>query len=214
MKTVKLLLTALAALLLGVVSVSAQSAEEIISRMEAQMSGHEKDGMAMTADTKIPILGTIKVRTYMLGDKVRMDTQMKGVKLATWEDGDTEWVYNAKNNEIEIKKATVSSTDDGGDAELFNGITEGYDVSIKKETDEAWYIQCRKSKANKQKEAPKSMDLVVAKGTFYPISLSAKVSGISMTMYDISFGVTEADVTFNINDFPNAKVVDKRFEKK
>lgn len=213
MKSVKLFLTTLAALLLFAVAGSAQTAQEIISRMEEEMGRHGDEGLIMTAETKIPILGTMKVRSYVLGDKMRMATQMMGVKLLTWIDGNTEWVYNAKDNEIEIKKADVSSADDGGDAELFSGITEGYDVSIKKETDEAWYILCKKSKNNKEKDAPKSMDVVVAKGTFYPISLSAKVSGISMTMYDISFGVTEADVTFNINDFPNAKVVDKRHDK-
>lgn len=213
MKSVKLFLTTLAALLLFAVAGSAQTAREIISRMEEEMGRHGDEGLIMTAETKIPILGTMKVRSYVLGDKMRMATQMMGVKLLTWIDGNTEWVYNAKDNEIEIKKADVSSADDGGDAELFSGITEGYDVSIKKETDEAWYILCKKSKNNKEKDAPKSMDVVVAKGTFYPISLSAKVSGISMTMYDISFGVTEADVTFNINDFPNAKVVDKRHDK-
>ena len=37
----------------------AQTPEEIISRMEAEMAKHdEKEGLAMTMDMKIPILGT------------------------------------------------------------------------------------------------------------------------------------------------------------
>ena len=54
------------------------------------------------------------------------------------------------------------------------------------------------------------MDLVVAKGTYMPISLSAKVSGITITMRDLDFNVTEKDVTFNQADYPGVKVVDER----
>ena len=54
------------------------------------------------------------------------------------------------------------------------------------------------------------MNLVVAKGTFYPVSLSAKMSGITMTMRDLSYGVTEAQVTFNPADYPDATIEDKR----
>ena len=45
---------------------------------------------------------------------------------------------------------------------------------------------------------------------YYPVSLSAKISGITMTMRDISFGVTEKQVTFNAADFPGIAIVDKR----
>ena len=31
-----------------------------------------------------------------------------------------------------------------------------------------------------------------------------------MTLHDISFGVTEKQVTFNPKDYPTAKIVDKR----
>ena len=97
---------------------------------------------------------------------------------------------------------------------MFSGVADGYDVSIKKDTDRAWYIQCKKSKTNTNKDDPKNMEIVVAKGTYMPVSLSAKMSGVTMTMKDISYGVKEADVTFDISKFPNATVVDKRGEEK
>lgn len=61
----------------------------------------------------------------------------------------------------------------------------------------AWYLQCKKIKTNTNKDDPKTMGLVVAKGTYHPISLSAKVSGITVTMCDLSFNVSEKQVTFN-----------------
>ena len=97
---------------------------------------------------------------------------------------------------------------------MFSGVADGYDVFIKKDTDRAWYIQCKKSKTNTNKDDPKNMEIVVAKGTYMPVSLSAKMSGVTMTMKDISYGVKEADVTFDISKFPNATVVDKRGEEK
>ena len=54
------------------------------------------------------------------------------------------------------------------------------------------------------------MDLVVAKGTYYPISLSTKQSGITVTMRDVTFGVSDKQVTFNIADYPGVKVKDER----
>ena len=188
----------------------AQTAPEIISRMEAEMNAHEKDGIIMTIDTKIPVLGTMTVKTHAIDKKMRMDADMMGVQVITWMDGETEWVYNSKSNTVEIKKADATKKDESSDAEMFEDITDGYDVSIAKETADAWYILCKKSKTNKDKDAPKSMDLVVAKGTFYPKSLSTKLSGVTLTLRDISFGVSEAQVTFDSKDYPGVTIEDKR----
>lgn len=190
----------------------AQTPQEIISRMEAEMNKHdESEGVAMTMDIKVIILGTMTSRIYTLGDKTRVEASMLGKDVITWNDGDTEWTYNSENAEIEIKKATPKQkSDSDGDVEMFSGITDGYEVSIKKETDTEWHLRCKKSKSNPDKDAPKKMDLVVAKGTYWPVSLSASISGVNMTMREISFGVTEKQVTFDPKAFPNATIVDKR----
>ena len=78
------------------------------------------------------------------------------------------------------------------------------------ETDKAWYFECRKSKSNKDKDAPKTINLAVAKGTYYPVSLSTKAKGVTLSLRNISFGVSENKVTFNPKDYPDATVVDKR----
>ncbi len=201
-------LSFLASILFAVVSF-AQTPQEIVSRMEEEMNKHENDGVAMTVDLKIPILGTVSSKTYAIGEKARIEAEMMGVAIITWTDGVTDWTYDSKSNEIEIKKSGASSSNEG-DAEMFSNITEGYDVTLSKETADAWYFQCRKSKGNTNKDDPKNIDLVVAKGTYYPVSLSAKIKGITMTMRNLSFGVDEKMVTFNASDFPDARIVDKR----
>ena len=187
----------------------AQTPKEILSRMDAEMDKHDKEGLIMTVDAKVPILGTMTTKTYTLGDKARVEANMMGVDVITWTDGKTSWTYNSKKNEVEISKQEGSSESEG-DAEMFNGITQGYDVTIDKETAKTWELICKKSKSNKDKDTPKKMELVVAKGTFMPISLKTKISGIGITMRNISFGVTEKQVTFNANDYPGVTIVDKR----
>jgi len=206
MKRLFCILTALAEAFIAF----AQTPQEILARMEAEMEKHEGEGMIMTVDTKVPVLGTVAIKSYTLGNKARIETEMKGYKFIEWTDGVTDWEYDSKNKQIEITNADPSTMDDAGDAELFSDITDGYDVSLKKETDDAWYFVCKKSKTNTDKDAPKNIDLVVSKKNYYPVSLSAKMSGITMTMRDIAFGVTEKQVTFNAADFPGIAIVDKR----
>ena len=199
-----------AALLLSVMAL-AQTPKEIVSRMEEAMEKHEKEGIVMTMDIKIPILGTMSTKTYVLGDKYKSEGGMMGVKIVTWSDGTTTWTYDGKKDEITIEDTAHAKPDENkGDTEMFTGVADGYDVSLKKETDDAWYLLCKKTKDNKEKDDPKTMDLVVAKGTYYPVSISAKVSGVSVKIYDVSFGVSDKQVTFNKADYPRTTIVDKR----
>ena len=187
----------------------AQTPQAIISRLESEMNKHEKEGIIMTIDIKIPILGTMTSKTYSLGNKMREEGEIKGLKVVTWADGKTVWSYNSKNNEIEIKKQEAVAEAES-DAEMFSGITEGYDVTLDKETAKEWQFLCKKSKSNTDKDAPKKMELVIAKGTYMPVSLKTKISGMAITMRDVSFGVTEKQVTFDAKEFPDATIVDKR----
>ena len=190
----------------------AQTAEEIVSRMEAEMSKHnESEGFAMTMDIKMIIIGTMSSRSYVLGDKMRIEANRDGKDFVTWSDGETEWNYDSEKNEIEITNAKPKEkTNTDGDTKLFKDITVGYDIKIDKETATEWHIRCKRSRSNPDKDAPKRMDLVVAKETYWPVSLSTSVTAASVTMRDISFGVTEEQVTFNPKEFPQATIVDNR----
>ena len=191
----------------------AQSAEEILARMEKVMEpSSQSEAIVMTMEMKIPILGTMGTRVYTFGDKSKMVIEAAGKEGVTWMDhkSRTSWTYLKEKNTVTIENMKPDEKSDSDDAEMFKGVAEGYDVSIRKETSDRWYIACKKSKTNKTKDDPKNMEIVVAKGTYMPISLSAKASGVTMTMKDIDFNVTEADVTFNPADFPGVTIEDKR----
>lgn len=188
----------------------AQTPEEIIANMDKAMASGETEGMAMALDMKIPIIGTSTMQFYMLGDKVKSETTIMGHKLITFSDGKTDYEYDTIKNELKISDATPGGENSGSEAELFQGITQGYDVTMKSETAEAWYLVCKKSRNNKEKDDPDKMELVVSKATNLPISLSTKMSGIKITLRDVKIGVPESQLHFDPNDYPDAKVIDER----
>ena len=204
----KKLVLAFMAVLVAVVAAVAQTPKEIVDRMEATMNAHEKEGIIMTVDLKLLIVGTTTSKSYMLGDKTRVEMKMMGVQIITWSDGEKDWTYISKDNTLTIEKSKGDASE-AGDTEMFSGITDGYDVTLKKETADAWYFLCKKSKSNKEKDDPKTIDLVISKKNYYPLSLKASVSGMTMTMREISFGVTEADVTCDPSKFPGVKIIRK-----
>lgn len=199
------------AALFSALSVSAQTAEEILENMEKAMEAGETQGMVMTIDIKMPVIGTISSKSYSRGDKVRMESTMMGVNVIAFTNGDGVYTYNSADNTVTIENLDLKPGEKAeSDAEMFEGIGDGYNCTVTKETDTAWYITCKKDKSNKDKDAPKSMDVVVAKGSFLPISLSTSSKGTRITMRDIKIGVEESFVTYNPADYPDAKVVDKR----
>ena len=204
----KKLVLAFMAVLVSVVAAVAQTPKEIVDRMEATMNAHEKEGVIMTVDLKLLIVGTTTSKSYMLGGKTRVEMKMMGVQIITWSDGEKDWTYISKDNTLTIEKSKGDASE-AGDTEMFSGITDGYDVTLKKETADAWYFLCKKSKSNKEKDDPKTIDLVISKKNYYPLSLKASVSGMTMTMREISFGVTEADVTCDPSKFPGVKIIRK-----
>ena len=204
----KKLVLAFMAVLAAVVAAVAQTPKEIVDRMEATMNAHEKEGIIMTVDLKLLIVGTTTSKSYMLGGKTRVEMKMMGVQIITWSDREKDWTYISKDNTLTIEKSKGDASE-AGDTEMFSGITDGYDVTLKKETADAWYFLCKKSKSNKEKDDPKTIDLVISKKNYYPLSIKASVSGMTMTMREISFGVTEADVTCDPSKFPGVKIIRK-----
>ena len=188
---------------------SAQTPEEIIKNMDKAMASAEDKGLSMAVDVKIPIVGTTTSWMYMKGDKARTETELLGHKMITFSDGVTEYEYDTVKKELKISDAEPTE-DDGSEAELFSGILEGYDVTLSKETADAWYLLCKKSKTNKEKDDPDKMDLVVSKKTNLPISLSTKISGVKLTLRDVKIGVDDKFLYFNPADYPDAKIIDNR----
>mgnify|MGYP002624392753 FL=1 len=189
----------------------AQTPQEIITRMNQECSRFDTEGVSVVMDMKMPILGTFSTQMYTLGDKVKSVINVKGDTSTMWSDGITNWSYDASKNELTIKYAKPSEdTEADGNVKMLKKITDGYDVSLKRESADAWYFVCTKSKNNTVKDDPKRMDLVVSKATYLPISHSVKEKGVTVTMRDFAIGVTEEEVTFDPASYANAKIVDQR----
>jgi outer membrane lipoprotein-sorting protein len=202
----------IAALFLSAAALSAQTPEEIVKNMEAQMEKADQAGLAVTLDLKIPIIGTTSARMHILGDKSRTDITIKDQKSTMWMDGNTMWTWTSSptQNEVVVENKTGSSSSGEDNLKLAEGITDGYDLTLTKETADAWYFNCKKSKNNTDKDDPKTMTLAVEKGTYMMKELSTKVKGISIALRDSKLGVSESDVTFDISKCPGAKLTDKR----
>ena len=190
----------------------AQTPEEVVERMNAELRKGDSLGMTFDFVMSIPILGEFKSTNYTLGDKLRVDLIDKDKKTINWSDGTTEWEYDSEKNEVKITNAKPKEENtNSGDANLVTGVSEGYDLSFDKKTDdEVWYITCKKNKSNKDKDDPKRIDLAVAKADYSTVYMKTKSNGIRISMENFKIGVSEAQVTFNPADYPNAKIIDER----
>lgn len=214
----KKILALIPALILSFTSF-AQSAEEILAKMDAAVDAASTaagDAFYMEMDIKMPIIGTMSSKAWMKGEKMYIEAKMMGENILSWSDGVTEWSYAPSKNELTITDDKKSDNSKGSSADenrkMLDGITDGYNVSIQKETADAWYIKCKKRSDNTEKDDPKTMDLVVRKADYMPASLSAKLSGVGLVMKNMSFEVSDEDVTYHPERFASAKVIDKRGE--
>ena len=207
----KRILICIAALLASAAMLTAQTPEEIIARMDEEMNKADKMGLAVTMDIKIPIIGSTSARMYTLGEKNRTEMSIKDIKSTLWMDNTTMWTYTPSDNELVIENRTSTSGGQEDNLGLMRGITAGYDVNMTKETADAWYFDCKKSKTNTDKDDPKKMTLVVDKKTYLPKELTAKAKGVTISMKDAVLGVTESEVTYDPSKIPaGVKVTDKR----
>lgn len=193
-------------------NLSAQTPEEVVERMNAEFRKGDSLGMSFDFLMSIPILGEFRSTNYTLGDKLRVDVFAKDNKNINWSDGTTEWTYDSEKNEVRITKAKPKENNsNSGDKNLVTGVSEGYDLSFDKKTnDKVWYITCKKNKSNKEKDDPKRIDLAVSKADYSTIYMKTKAKGIGISMENFKVGVTEAQVTFNPADYPDATIIDER----
>lgn len=196
--------------LLGAATLSAQTPEEIIARVDQETARFDAEGCSMVMELKFPIIGAVATTIYTRGDKYKMIMSIKGDTSISWSDGVTDWDYESSKNTVTIKPHKADGNSEADNAKMMEGITEGYDVRLKKETADTWQFRCTKSKTNTNKDDPKNMDLVVSKATYLPVSLTARAGGLTITMRDVSIGVSEQEVTFDASQYATAKIIDER----
>lgn len=196
--------------LLAAATLSAQTPEEIIARVDQETARFDAEGCSMVMELKFPIIGAVATTIYTRGDKYKMIMSIKGDTSISWSDGVTDWDYESSKNTVTIKPHKADGNSEADNAKMMEGITEGYDVRLKKETADTWQFRCTKSKTNTNKDDPKNMDLIVSKATYLPVSLTAKAGGLTITMRDVSIGVSEQEVTFDASQYATAKIIDER----
>ena len=202
-----LLLTAL----LASSTLSAQTPEEIIARMDRETDRFDAEGFSMVMEIRLPILGAFATTVYTRGDKYKMVTTVKDETVINWSDGVTDWQYEPSKNEVTIEPRKAGTTSDAeSNKKMIDSVTQGYDVRLKGQTDEVWQFRCTKSRDNTDKDDPKNMDLVVSKSTYLPVSIKASMHGVTVTLRDFGVGIDEKDITFDPAQYPGAKITDKR----
>ena len=195
-------------------SAFSQTGQEIVNRMNRMISDRKSQGICVSVDVKIPVVGTITTKTYSLGKKSRLEIESSKINTITFIDDTLQWTYIPGNTDVVLTNIQIgnanASDNPGMDVGMFDDIPEGYDISIKSQNAVKWELLCKRKKSNKDDDAPKTINLEVRKGTFEPISMSTKMMGINCTMHHFIFGVTENKVTFNPDDFPGVNIVDQR----
>ena len=208
---VKHIVMALAATLIAGTMLSAQTPEEIVQKMSTEMQRGEAEGFAMDLSIKMPIIGTVTAHNLINGKKLKSTIVGKDRISVSWSDPTTKWEYESTTGEITISsKDSPTAENNDTDYGIPDGIVDGYKLKLRKETPEAWYILCKKARDNKDKDDPKKMELVVSKATYLPVCISSKRSLISVMIENYTLGVPESSVTFNPDEFPEAKIIDKR----
>lgn len=186
--------------------------------MNERINSRRDNGISVNADVKIPIVGLVTTKTTVLGEKKRVQMNIKGHDVITFNDGQTNWHYISEENSVIITNDTLTKVirenraKSGGsmDMDMFSDISEGYDITIKSENLVKWELLCKRKKGNDDDDYPKKITIEVRKETYDPILLTAKIMGLTFTMNNFKFGVTERDVTFNESDFPGVKISDQR----
>lgn len=196
-------------LMVGAV-VNAQTPDQIVQRMSKELDRANTEGFQMDFGMKMPIVGWVMTHTWVSGNKYKIETKIQDKHSIIWTDATTRWDYNVQDNIITISNKGQAEGGSDTNLSLMSGVTDGYDVKLKKETADAWYLECKKQRSNKDKDAPKKMDFIVSKTTYLPIKMSTKVSVFTISMENISLGVKESEVTFNPAKYPNVKIVDNR----
>ena len=206
----KTIITLFAALL-AATALFAQTPAEIVARLDKETERFADEGVSFILEIKMPIVGTVATNAYILGDKYKLDANVKGNHVMHWTDGVSDWEYDVSKNEVVITEAKPSEESQAeSNMKMLKSVAEGYDVKLTKETEDAWYIRCTKNKSNQVKDDPKRMDMVISKATYLPISHKAGSGLVTVTMRNVAVGVTEEEVTFNPANYPGVKIIDRR----
>jgi len=189
----------------------AQTPKEIVSRMDNVVKDLVKKGFAM--DLEIEYSSMVKdgpimkkegpSRICILGNKVHITPYSNEANHEIWIDGEKIMIYSGMSNELHIIKDTTYLMNY---KMLFHSlIADNYD--IESETDQAWNLKSTSTVYYESTPIVTTSRVTIDKKTYYPVSVSTCGSSNQTTFSNISFGVSEDEVTFNPEDYPEVVVI-------
>ena len=110
MKRIAILIAAL----LCTMGLFAQTPEEIVQKMKAEMDRGDTEGFSMNFNMKIPIIGTVYSHNLVLGDKMKSEITGMDKTSVSWSDATTKWTYKSETGEITIEDKTSSGSGNSG----------------------------------------------------------------------------------------------------
>ena len=217
-------------LLVCSMTVFSQTASEIVSQMEQYVNSHQQDGISYAVDMELMYVDdnntaspeiTVKKTKLSSGsifiheNKMRVDSE-NGTEFIDL-DINRKWFVSSNKKEVHFDIAGIG--DNSRMEDCYNGlhfIRSAYRFTIKDETDDTWTIQ-GKRKLFTMHDVEKEIILTIRKDTYQPVSVALykakEGKAIDVTEVtrkdDITFGVTENQVTFNAADYTIATAIYK-----
>ena len=212
-------------------TVFSQTANEIVSQMEAYVNSHQQDGVSFAIDKELVYAdsyntGTSQVSVkksklssgsiFIHDNKMRVDSD-NGTEFINL-DMNRKWFVSSNKNEVQFD---FTNKGDGNRMnDYYSGIhfiRPAYRFTIKDETDDTWTVYGRRKLFTRYNWVEKEIVLTIRKDTYQPVSV-ALYDAMEGKLYDvtevtrkddITFGVTENQVTFNAADYTIATAIYK-----
>ena len=77
--------------LIAPATLCAQTPEEVVQRMYAELEKGNTQGLVFDMVMSIPIVGEFRSTNSILGDKLKTEITEKGNNSISWSDGTTKW---------------------------------------------------------------------------------------------------------------------------
>ena len=210
-------------------TVFAQTANEIVSQMEQYVNSHLQEGISFAIDKELVYVDSYSTATsqvevkesklssgsiFIYDNKMRVDSD-NGTEYIDL-DINRKWFVSSGNNEVQFEitgQGDINRMDDYYSGLLF--IRPAYRFTIKDQTDDTWTIYGKRKLLTRYNDVVKEIVLTVRKDTYQPVSVALydvmdgkpfDVTEITRKE-DITFGVTQNQVTFNAADYTIATAI-------
>lgn len=191
-------------LLVLTVSISAQNATQARKILDKTASIIGRKGGAVANFSISGKYGNSSGTIAIKGNKFNAKTP----QAIVWYDGNTQWTYMKKNQEVNVSTPTEAQQQSMNPYKFISIYKNGFKLGMKN-VSEGWQIHLY---ATNQKRTIKEMYIVVGKN-YLPKTIRMRQSNGWTTIKVTNFkakNLADTMFRFNAKDFPNAEVIDLR----